>query len=176
MKSTYRNLLIKATPLSLVALILITVPTLLTTSNQEEINQLEEIIEIQSLKIQAIQTKIENNETESVSIVSNNLDTISGNVDDFSNPSYDSGWIPIEPGDVITLTHNQGIHIFVHVLGWDYLDDGSFVVHQNIAGNGYWDTPSGVSCGISWCCSNENQITPHLSNHILVALMLGFLG
>lgn len=73
---------------------------------------------------------------------------------------YDSGWIPIEPGETYNLSHGQGYQVIVYLLGWDYVDGGGQVIHQTSSGDCFWGE-EGACNGLQWCCSCRDHITIH---------------
>ena len=150
------KLVIKAAPILLLSILLITLMSQQTTYDQE-IEKLQNIITQQNTQIETLTTRVNQLETQLVQSYELTAST-SLRVNDFSHPDYDSGWVPLEPGRNCCLTHNQGCHIFVYILGWDYTEDGGFAIHQNIIGDSNWSASSDESCGIRWYCDNEGHI------------------
>ncbi len=79
----------------------------------------------------------------------------------FSNPEYDSGWIPLDPGGTYTLSHGCGVHFFAYIIGWDNSGENGYVIHQNYHGSMFWGAGDVSSYGIIWYSSDIDKITIH---------------
>ena len=126
------------------------------TELNKQIETQDQHIDAQNEIISQLQTKVSNLEP----VVERQVIQRTVNIQSIK-PDWDSGWIPIEPGQTYNLTHNQGFQVMVYLLGWDYVEGCGQVIHQTSSGGCFWNEQSETCNGLQWCCSCCDHISIH---------------